>query len=260
MSELVALPKPSSNALADTLRMYESVIDSTFRFKNPLSVILSGPPGLGKSTMLRGLCKKYGHKWEPIRPSAKGLVELMWEFEKRHRTAPVIVDDYDDLFDSKALLQLLKVILDSHGERRLSNDVRGRMKISPFRVTLAVVFLTNRDITNRKHFSKSVWETDIPALRDRTTVMALPFDPRVVLEYTLNLAPTVLAACKQRDPATGYDAFLNRAQRDEIIEHLALNSHRYRQVSPRLIDRLGKLRLSMPDDATWNAFRETQLG
>jgi hypothetical protein len=75
------------------------------------------------------------------------------------------------------------IIIDSHDLRVLSNLVSGPNRIEPFPV------LTNRDLRNERHFPSRLWASDIPAIRDRSTIVQIPFDERIVLDYTLELAP-----------------------------------------------------------------------
>src|SRR5436305_8063045 len=63
--------------LADAETMLTGLIER----QNPLSLIFSGPPGFGKSYLARKVYKRLGIKWNPIRPSAKGLVEHLDGYE-----------------------------------------------------------------------------------------------------------------------------------------------------------------------------------
>lgn len=234
----------------------ESLLNSLLETRNPLSLIFSGPPGFGKSFQLRKLCQRHGIKWQPIRSSPRGLIDLLKE--RGNGRAPLVFDDYDEVFRNPRLLEIFKVVLDSHDIRTLSNQVAGPNKIEPFRVTSPAIFLTNKDLRDSSHFSLRVWQTDIPALRDRSMIIQLPFETDAVLDYTLELAPSVLAQVKVRDKR-GFDRFLPREQRDELLAHLRDHYERYYEVSPRTVDKFGKLRLAIANEQEWMGVRDSQL-
>jgi hypothetical protein len=69
------------NEIEQRLTDAEIMLTGLFERQNPLSIIFGGPPGFGKSHLARKLCKRFGIKWNPIRPSAKGLVEHLDGYE-----------------------------------------------------------------------------------------------------------------------------------------------------------------------------------
>ena len=247
-----------TNPIKQQFTVAERLQKSLFKTQNPISLIISGPPGFGKSTSARRVCEEYDIPWSPIRASAKGLVKWLHVLYREKNLAPLIFDDFDEVFTDPALLELFKIIIDSHDLRVLSNLVRGPNRIDPFPVGNPVVFLTNRDLRNESHFPSRVWATGIPALRDRGTIVQIPFDEGIVLDYTLELAPGVLKQVKVKDER-GFSLCLSRIKQDEIIDHLRRNAERYHEVSPRTLAKLGKLRLAIPDDNTWEAVRDGQL-
>jgi hypothetical protein len=117
--------------------------------------------------------------------------------------------------------------------------------------------LSNKDFQNPAHFTRAVWATQIPAFKDRSTLIELPFDEAAMLEYTLWLAPTILSQVKTRGER-GYDRFLSKAQKADLIEHLVEHQDRYREISPRMVTKFGKLRLAH-DDEWWPKIRDSQL-
>jgi hypothetical protein len=246
------------NAIEQQLLVAERLLRSLFKTRNPISLVISGPPGFGKSTLVRQVCDEYGIAWSPIRASAKGLVEWLHVLYLHENPTPLIFDDYDEVFTDPALLEIFKIVLDSHDLRVLSNQVSGPNRIDPFPVKNAVVFLTNRDMRNKAHFGTRTWATDIPAMRDRSTILQIPFDESIVLDYTLELAPRLLKQLKVKDER-GFSLCLSRIKQDEIIDHLRGNAERYHEVSPRKLVKLGKLRLAIPDDDIWEAVRGGQL-
>src|SRR4051794_24075702 len=115
------------NPIADKFKAADALLRGLVTKRNPLSVIFARPPGVGKSLLLRNICEEYGHEWRPIRPSSKKLIVYL--DEDRYDRTPLIFDDFDNAFRDSQLIQIFKIVLDSHDTRILSNDVRGQNNI-----------------------------------------------------------------------------------------------------------------------------------
>src|SRR5438270_11892383 len=69
------------NVIESKFAVAETLLTGLLERQTPLSVIVSGSAGLGKSNMLRKLCRRYGIPWSPVRPSAKKLIEHLSDYE-----------------------------------------------------------------------------------------------------------------------------------------------------------------------------------
>jgi hypothetical protein len=249
------LRKIEDNPIWQQFQTAKHLLLGVFEYRNPTGVILTGPPGLGKSYLVRELAREFRQKWNPIRPSASKLVQII--FEKR-TGGTLVFDDFDDMFDNEKTLQIFKIVLDSHAERILSHDVRGKYHIPPFRVDAGAIFISNRNFSDPEDFSPKVWRTQIPALKSRTYVLSLSFDPADCLHYTRWVAPQMLSQVKIRDHR-GYDRFLPQNVQKEILAHFDEHATRYPEMSPRTIEKYARLRITMPDRQRWLDCIEGQL-
>lgn len=245
------------NPIYLALETAQKTIRGMFEVGQPIGVVFTGPPGLGKSFLVQRLCRLYHRPWDPLRPSASKLLHEI--YSRRHKGGLLLFDEYDDVFAHRSLLEILMIVLDSSEDRILSHGVHGKMALPPFKVYSNTIFLSNKDFYDPKQFSDAIFRSHIPAFISRVTIITLPFDADAVYEYTLFLAPRILGNLRPTDQH-GKTRFLDKPKRAEIIDHLEKNRDRYREISPRIIHKIGMLRLAhLYDDVQFGNVREMQL-
>jgi hypothetical protein len=144
--------------------------------------VITGPPGLGKTTMARKIATQFRRKWAPVSPrSVPGFIELL--YANRHEGCVMVCDDFDDLWYDRASLNVLKSALDTQKDRWLQHDVIGRHKVKPFPCKCAMIFLSNIDFSDPTKFGK-LYESHVLPVLSRGALMNLSFDPLHVYEYT----------------------------------------------------------------------------
>jgi hypothetical protein len=177
------------NEIFQDLELFEYRIRSTIRYRDPPGLYVYGPPGLGKTYAIQKVhrelvnCPVVSHS----SGSALGLMEYLYE----NRDGVIMLDDFDKMFFDPKMMSLMKKLLDSNPPRILSHSVRGGGALEPFRVTAAVIILTNRDLDNPAHFGKSFYNQYIRPFKNRLAMSSFRItDNRAtVLDYTLHLAP-----------------------------------------------------------------------
>src|SRR5689334_3090281 len=98
------------NSIEQQMLVGERLLSSLFKTANILSLIISGPPGFGKTALVRKVCEQHEIDWSPVRASAKGLVEHCHGLYLAGDKSPMI--DYDSALVDSALLELFKILLD----------------------------------------------------------------------------------------------------------------------------------------------------
>lgn len=232
------------------------------------AVIFYGPPGIGKTSLGAKVAKKHGYGWKPDRPgTAIGLLKV---FHDHQKGGVVQLDDIDKVFDDPEAVDILKVALDTRNERHLSHTVGGGKSIERFRLNCGVVFFSNRDFNNPKHFRR-----DITPILDRALVQGISFDSLDCYEYTgwlateggmlRNLTVNLKAGTQilGRDGKTiviteNNPRRLTVAEQNDVLEHFATYGPRYRNIGPRDLHKFASMRLGQ-DKAEWLAWCADQL-
>jgi hypothetical protein len=243
------------NPIFDDFKAARIMIRSCFRFGRPRGVVLTSPPGLGKSYEVKALFKEQFNRNIPeFSGSARGLLEFLNE----DPDAIVLIDDFDKAFYNPDILTLFKKMLDSNEPRILSHSVMGQNYRPPFRFTGGAIICCNIDFNNATMWSRRMWEIYIKPFKSRlsTSIIRISFSPADVYDYTCRLAPKILSEKSLIEPETKFIRKLNDSKVKEIIDHLRKNYDSYPDISPRLIENLGDLRLGAGwNDDDWHLLR-----
>jgi hypothetical protein len=123
---------------------------------NSRAAIVSGSPGVGKSYGIMRILEQYdptGNQYTIVKgySRATGIVKLLYQF--RHPGNVIVFDDCDSVFADDISLNLLKAVVDTCDQRRVSwlsegkllDEDTGELVPRHFDFEGSVIFLTNLD-------------------------------------------------------------------------------------------------------------------
>jgi hypothetical protein len=222
------------------------------------AMIVSGPPGVGKSHGVEAVLSKDGlfdklaerkPKFEVVKGamSAIGLYAKLYEFSEKGNV--VVFDDCDSILMEDLSLNILKGALDSSERRFISWNTDSRLLRSEgipdrFEFKGAAIFITNIKF---EHVKSKRLRDHLDALESRCHYIDLQMD--TAREKILRIKQVVREA-----------GMLDRYEfepvvRDELIQFVEDNQTKLRELSLRMVLKLADLRKSFPK--SWTAMAKT---
>ena len=221
------------------------------------AMIVSGPPGVGKSFGVEAVLEKHGlldtlaerkPKYEIVKGamSALGLYAKLYEFSEAKNV--LVFDDCDSVLLDDLALNILKATLDSSSKRVIAWNTDSRLLRSEgipdrFEFKGAAIFITNIKF---EHVRSKKLRDHLDALESRCHYIDLQMDTN--REKILRIKQIV------------GDGMLDRYEfddvvRDEIVEFIEANQDRLRELSLRMVLKIADLRKSFPK--SWTAMAKT---
>jgi hypothetical protein len=220
------------------------------------AMIVSGPPGVGKSFGVEKVLQKEGlfdviaerkAKYEIVKGamSSIGLYAKLYEFAAEGNV--VVFDDCDSILMEDLSLNILKGALDSGSRRFISWNTDSRILRSEgipdrFEFKGAAIFITNIKF---EHVRSKKLRDHLDALESRCHYIDLQMDTqREKILRIKQIVPTMLEryefeACTQ----------------DEIVDFIDVNKDRLRELSLRMVLKIADLRKSFPRN--WHSMART---
>jgi hypothetical protein len=222
------------------------------------AMIVSGPPGVGKSFGVEAVLQKDGlfdalaerkPKYEVVKGamSAIGLYAKLYEFAKKGNV--VVFDDCDSILMEDLSLNILKGALDSSERRFISWNTDSRLLRSEgipdrFEFCGSAVFITNIKF---EHVRSKKLRDHLDALESRCHYIDLQMDTN--REKLLRIRQVVKEA-----------GMLDRFEfedcvKDEIIDFVETNQNKLRELSLRMVLKIADLKKGFP--LNWQAMAKT---
>ena len=219
-------------------RMISGVAEGKVR-----SMIVSGPAGIGKTYSIESILdaaqaqEKIAYKHVNGFAKATGLFKLLYQF--RNENDVLVLDDIDSIFSDENALNILKGALDSKkrriitwGSEKVFVDDEGTVIPNEFEYKGSVIFITNlnfekiiaKDRANAAHFN---------ALISRS------FYIDVNLNNTHEFFLRIKDVLTKTD--MGFGLGLNKVQENTIIDFIAANMNRVREISLRMVVKLAQI-------------------
>jgi len=220
------------------------------------AMIVSGPPGVGKSYGVEAVLEKDGlfdilaerkPKYEIVKGamSAIGLYSKLYEFSAEKNV--VVFDDCDSILMEDLSLNILKGALDSSSKRFISWNTDSRVLRSEgipdrFEFKGAAIFITNIKF---EHVRSKKLRDHLDALESRCHYIDLQMDTnREKILRIKQIIPTMLERY-EFEPVV----------QDEIVDFINTNQSRLRELSLRMVLKISDLRKAFP--VKWKAMVET---
>ena len=222
------------------------------------AMIVSGPPGVGKSYGVEAVLEKHGlldtlaerkPKYEIVKGamSALGLYAKLYEFSAEKNV--VVFDDCDSVLMDELSLNILKGALDSSKKRMIAWNTDSRLLRSEgipdrFEFKGAAIFITNIKF---EHVKSKRLRDHLDALESRCHYIDLQMDTN--REKILRIRQVV------KEGAMLDHLEFEEVQKDEVVDFIVTNQDKLRELSLRMVLKVADLRKSFPKN--WEAMAKT---
>ncbi len=217
------------------------------------AMIVTGPPGVGKSFGVEKVLGKHDvfadvandtklKKYEVVKGamSAIGLYKKLYEFSDRK--CILVFDDCDSVLLDDLSLNILKAALDSGKKRTIHWNTDSRLLRqegvpNSFEFKGGAIFISNIKFD---HVKSKKLRDHLEALESRCHYLDLTIDTE--REKLLRIRQ-VVNECGMLD-----DYKLTDADKQEVVEFIATNAKRMRELSLRMVLKVADIRVSMPNN------------
>jgi hypothetical protein len=218
------------------------------------AMIVSGPPGVGKSHNVEAVLQKDGlfdtlgerkPRFEVVKGamSSIGLYTKLYEFSDAKNV--LVFDDCDDILQEELSLNILKGALDSSQRRFISWNTDSRILRSEgvpdrFEFKGSAIFITNIKF---EHVRSKKLRSHLDALESRCHYMDLEMDTnREKLLWIRQITNQGMLDHFEFEPVV----------REELLDFIVENQDSLRELSLRMVLKVAQLRKAMP--IVWKAY------
>lgn len=210
---------------------------------NSRSLIVSGPPGLGKSFTVEKTLAEYdpngvNHIIIKGYVRATGLIKMLYRFREAGQT--IVFDDADTIFFDDTSLNLLKAVCDTTENRRVSwlsegklvDEETGEAIPTTFDFEGTVIFISNLDFDAMIEKGHRI-APHLSALISRSHYIDTGLKTR--RDYLIRIRQVI---------RNGMLSNLSNNEREDVLRFIEENSDRLRELSLRMAIKIGNLRKS----------------
>ena len=229
-----------SNRIGERFEILDLLTKQTV-YGDGRALIISGPPGLGKSFQVENILKQYDESEETFKIvkgycRATGLMRLLHEY--RHEGNCIVFDDSDSIFNCDTSLNLLKAVLDTTEKRhvswlsegRLVDEDTGEAIPQHFEFNGSIIFITNLDFDSLIHKQHKL-APHLEALQSRAHYLDLTLKtPR---DYLIRILDVIDG---------GMLGTMSNTMKADVIKFLTTNYLNVRELSLRTAIKLKSIR------------------
>jgi hypothetical protein len=220
----------------------EGTLTGAFR-----SLIVSGPPGLGKTYSIEAILKKYDPN-EVNTTQFKGkitpasMAKILWDHREEGQI--VVFDDTDNIFYDDVSLNLLKAACDTSKQRKVSyvtekplvSDKDGTVVDKRFDFNGTVIFLTNYDFDSMIESGHRL-APHFEALKSRSTYVTLGMKTRK--DYMVRV---------EQIAEMGLFNGRGEGSKKDVLAFMNANLRQLDEISARMAVKIAGLRMAFPKD------------
>lgn len=210
------------------------------------AVYLCGPPGVGKTYSIVDQERRWASDGiEPLRLRPGNVRELLDHFQAAGGRRPLIMEEADIIFRSKAMFEVLKQATDPLTPDTLyrMGKVEGEQAQVAINLNVPIVVSTNMDLGSDAGWDKKLL-ADRDALFNRSRPVVIPDDPFSLWEWSIYLALTshltrdfVIRNPSGGSPITQANSLAIQTQ---AMEWFTKNLNRLRVISPRTLKQVAQ--------------------
>lgn len=216
------------------------------------SVIVNGPPGVGKSFSVDAYLQQYAQE-DAYKVVAGHMTPLSLYgnlYQYRHAGDVLVLDDIDSVFSKIEGINLLKAAMDTKPVRRINWESSSATVVSMglpagFEFRGSVVLISNIGF-NRK---QSKLQEHLDALKDRSYSLKISNGTKE------ELYQQVCFMVIKKKLLQGYE--LSGSQQSEILDYIGGNLEKIHKISLRLAMKLASLMKANPTD--WRSMADSGL-
>jgi DNA polymerase III delta prime subunit len=253
----------ADNPLDQQMQGGDAALTDVYERRIPLA-LLSGPPGIGKSTLGQKVATRFGQPWQPEAPGTTvGMIDVRIAHA---RDAVVVLDDVDWHWKNPDAMNVLKRCTEVGRPRFLSHTVGGSRSRGRVKIEAGIIMLTNVNLSDPAH------KEHVEALKERATIHVFSFDPLDAYEFTcwhcsrpggilsnFHINLPVDGTIDGNTLTNGTQSWrLPLASANALLQHFAENARRYPSLSPRTLAKFAA-RYVGRDHETWLKLIEPDL-